>query len=88
VRKGSTQFLYINGTLVDSTVSLISSSKARLTALAVAIGKFVEYDGKAGNDYFNGVIDEVRVQSLSVSHDWIKLCYMNQRQDDKLVVFK
>jgi hypothetical protein len=38
--------------------------------------------------FFNGIIDEVRVSSIDLSADWIKLCFMNQRPDDKLIVFK
>ncbi len=50
------------------------------------------YIGKHGNRkqsfYFNGRIDEVRVNNTAVSSDYIKLCFMNQRADDKLVNFK
>jgi hypothetical protein len=37
---------------------------------------------------FCGCIDEVRVCRTIRSADWIKLSYMNQRPDDRLVVFK
>jgi hypothetical protein len=38
--------------------------------------------------FFNGAIDEVRIMHASMSADWVKLCYMNQKQDNALVVFK
>lgn len=47
------------------------------------------YIGKHGNGktFFNlvGLIDEVRVNNISVSPDWIKLCYMNQKSQDALL---
>ncbi|HEX2958334.1 MAG TPA: DUF2341 domain-containing protein [Chitinispirillaceae bacterium] len=50
------------------------------------------YIGIHGNKkqsfYFNGRIDEVRVNNTAVSADYIKLCFMNQRVDDKLVVYR
>jgi hypothetical protein len=89
VRKEKNQYLYVNGTLVDSTILFFARpSKPRKTTLPVAIGKIVEYQGDVVDAYFKGVIDEVRIQSVSLSADWIRLCYMNQRPDDKLVVFK
>ena len=38
--------------------------------------------------FFKGMVDEVRISNIALSADWIKLCYMNQRIDDKLVIFK
>jgi hypothetical protein len=38
--------------------------------------------------YFKGMLDEVRISSGACSADWIRLCYMNQKSDDALVVFK
>lgn len=34
---------------------------------------------------FSGRIDEVRVNKISLSPDWIKLCFMNQKEQDALV---
>jgi hypothetical protein len=48
--------------------------------------------GKHGNlktSYqFFGSIDEPRVCTVARSADWIRLSYMNQKSEDKLVVFK
>ncbi len=41
----------------------------------------------SGNRYFNGVIDEARVETVVRSADWIKLCYENQKSSQKLVQF-
>lgn len=38
--------------------------------------------------FFAGSIDEVRVMRAVMSDDWVKLCYMNQKTSDMLVVFK
>lgn len=37
---------------------------------------------------FFGTIDEVRVCRVARSADWIKLCCMNQKEQDALVLFK
>lgn len=38
-------------------------------------------------EVFDGILDEIRIVNTQKSADWVKLCYMNQRVDDKLVVF-
>ena len=38
--------------------------------------------------FFAGKLDEVRISSVARNGDWIKLCYMNQRQDDALLEFR
>jgi hypothetical protein len=47
------------------------------------------YIGIHGNNEkiynFSGRIDEVRVNKISLSPDWIKLCFMNQKEQDALV---
>jgi hypothetical protein len=47
------------------------------------------YIGTHGNGQksfnFNGMIDEVRVNNISMSSDWIKLCFMNEKAQDALV---
>ena len=50
------------------------------------------YFGKHGNGKtafnFIGAIDEVGIAGFTRSEGWIRLSYMNQRPDDKLVVWK
>jgi hypothetical protein len=91
VRQGSRQFLYSNGVCVDSTIEPWVNTVPRKTSNDLSIGKFIEEVTVPVNDgycYFRGAIDEVRICSAARSVDWIKLCYMNQRGDDKLVLFK
>jgi hypothetical protein len=49
------------------------------------------YIGKHGNGKttfnFIGQIDEVRVNNNAVDPDWVKLCFMNQKAQDALVVW-
>ena len=37
--------------------------------------------------FFKGKIDEVCLASTARSADWIRLCYMNQNTEDRLVTF-
>lgn len=38
--------------------------------------------------YFYGALDEFRIDNKTRSAQWVRLCYMNQRTDDKLVNIK
>ncbi len=85
VRSGKKQYLYVNGTPVDSTL------------LAAAVNPDVSnnfYDlvigrqADAESQWFNGLIDEVRVSRGASSPGWIKLCYENQKADQTLVTIK
>lgn len=91
VRQGEKQFLYCNGVLVDSVKDVWSYEITRDTLNDLSIGGFLEeiYDPSyKGYCFFRGSIDEVRVISAAQGSDWIRLCYMNQRIDDRLVIFK
>jgi hypothetical protein len=91
IREGSQQRLYINGTLVSSAVKLMGGNFTRNTYDDFMIGRHARlvtipyYEGLC---FFGGKVDEVRVSNAALSSDWIKLSYMNQRADDKLVLFK
>jgi hypothetical protein len=88
VQNGADQFIYIDGQLVDSTPHIISYHKSRYTNFNVAIGTFLESDTTEITSCFHGIIDEVRIQSASLSPEWIRLCFMNQRTDDKFLQFQ
>ena len=91
VRQGEKQLLYCNGVLVDSTVDVWENAVSRNTAHDLHIGRFAEavlVPVREGYCYFKGSIDEVRIISEVRSPDWVRLCYMNQRGDDKLVLFR
>ena len=86
VRNGTSAYLYINGLCTDSMDVFYgdnNTSNARDSSSDVTIGSLI-----GGGLHFNGSIDEVRILSVPLSADFVKLCYMNQRSDDKLTVFK
>jgi hypothetical protein len=78
------QTLYIDGKAYPSAISsgAINYSGVGTNTL---IGK--HGNGKTGFNFI-GRIDEARVNKIALSADWIKLCYMNQKDIDALVVFK
>ncbi|MBN1604813.1 MAG: DUF2341 domain-containing protein [Chitinispirillaceae bacterium] len=94
VKKGNLQYLYCNGELVDETAAIYSHEGVAInrdTTDNFSIGRFMkepEYPTKFGYCYFKGIIDELRLSSITRSADWIRLSYMNQRSDDKLVQFR
>jgi hypothetical protein len=92
VRQGERQLLYCNGDLADSTTEIWQNTVSRNTANNLSIGKFWKPVNvpipNEGYDFFKGSIDEVRILSKAQSRDWIRLSYMNQRGNDKLVQFK
>lgn len=93
VRRGTSQFLYCNGILVDSTVDVWTNVLSRNTSNDISIGKFMEempildFPVNEGYCYFKGSIDEVRILNKVESRDRVRLCYMNQKFDDQLVEF-
>jgi hypothetical protein len=89
VRSGGQEFLYVDGILVGDSVIYTPRQVGivgRSTASDVQLGHSI--DGDEGGRYFKGMLDEVCISGISRSADWILLCYMNQRMDDKLVVFR
>ncbi len=91
VREGTTQYLYVNGILSDTLIDYPFSTP-RNTSSDLMIGRFAQIMASPNNDegycYFKGRIDELRIYSRPLDADWIRLCYLNQRRDDKLVVFR
>jgi hypothetical protein len=84
IRNGDKEYLYVNGTCTDSTITLLDTASIRNTGDDFAIGKMTN----GSFYYFNGMIDDVRVLNRALSADWIKLSYMNQQSRDSLIVFK
>jgi len=87
VRSGTTQYLFVNGVLADSTIEVTPPIAPRNTGDDLTIGRFLSesayaYEGKCP---FIGKIDEVRISNVVYSADWIMLCYMNQKAQDVLV---
>jgi hypothetical protein len=92
VWQGTKHILYCNGAFADSTVlGYPNSAASRDTLDDLSIGKFlkqVKLPISEGYCFFKGSIDEVRICSAARSLDWIKLCFMNQRADDRLTQVK
>jgi hypothetical protein len=91
VRSGTSQRLYINGELAVDSIALMPGSYDRNTGDDFSIGRYqrsVTIPLAYGFSYFKGKIDEVRVSGMVLSDSYIRLCYMNQKADDRLVRFK
>lgn len=89
VRAGAKQYLYVDGTCVDSLPTLYTPTSGiwpRNTASNVQLSHCA--DGTQGERFLDGAIDETIVSGVARSSDWIKLCYMNQKSRDLLFVFK
>lgn len=84
VRSGKEQQLFVNGNYVSGIFESTTSTRSRDERGTVMIGK-LSYDPETR--FFKGIIDEVCLANTARSADWIKLCYMNQNTDDRLVVF-
>jgi hypothetical protein len=72
--------LYANG--AEASVSGPISAIPRTNSKPVTLGQ------STGHSFVNGIMDEIRIEGTARSADWIHLCYMNQRIDDKLIQFK
>jgi hypothetical protein len=84
VRNGTSQYLYVDGVCTDSSIQILFPGTPRYTGFDIMIGKKVN----SPDYFFKGMIDEVRISDVALSADWIKLCYMNQKQNDALVKMK
>jgi len=91
VRQGTDQYLYCNGVLVANTSAVYPQNTSRNTTNDLSIGRFLKeatYPTNFGYCFFKGSIDEVRICSVARNSDWIKLSYMNQKTDNRLVEIK
>jgi hypothetical protein len=84
VRDGLKQLLYVNGSCVDSSIITVATSFSRKTDQPLEIGHCPD-GGKDPDRFFKGIIDEVRIAGIAYSPNWIKLCYLNQKEEDKLL---
>jgi len=84
VRKGTRQFFYVNGTCVDSSIVTLAVAVSRKTDLPLEIGHCSD-GGLDPDRYFKGSIDEVRIAGVAYNANWIKLCYLNQKETDVLL---
>jgi hypothetical protein len=92
VRSGRNQYFYVNGTLnttfTEDAVAAGNATMPRITSDNVSIGRLpaINNSGQTWR-HFTGAIDEVRISNIAQTADWIKLCYMNQRSDDRLISY-
>jgi hypothetical protein len=88
IRSDTSQYLFVNGTCVDSMVKIGNPT----TSLRSSSDNFKIGTHTGATDpftwFFKGKIDEVRVLNIAPKADWVKLCYMNQKANDALVIFK
>jgi len=87
VRSGSSQYLYVNGLCVDSTIVKQAYIAPRDTTSDVTIGRSAKTP-PGDPCFFKGKIDEARLINRALSADWVKLEYMNQKAANALVKFK
>ena len=79
VYDGGHLYLYINGK--SDASALAATGPISTTTSAVMIGENSQQTGR----YFNGVLDEPRVENTARSADWINLCYQNQKPGSSVV---
>jgi hypothetical protein len=85
IRTKDKSYLYIDGECVDSTGMVIPIAISPADSTDFSIGRCGAPVN--GNNYlpFKGMIDEVRIAKVAFSADWVKLSFMNQQSNDKLV---
>jgi len=91
VRSGTKQYLYVNGELADSSIAIvIAGPLSRVASDDVTIGRLTKYDQSDSQSwrYFDGDLDEIRIGDVTCSPDWQRLCYMNQKSQDALLLFR
>ncbi len=77
---GFNAYLYINGIQVGNSPNLTSSTNARVTNTNVTIGR----QNESANRYFMGLMDEVRMASVSRDSNWVRLEFQNQQANQTL----
>lgn len=80
-------YMYVNGVLENSSPNSrpVSGSARDEIGRSLYDGSNIQY-GAAG--YFNGLLDEFRIDDATRNESWIKLCYINQGENDRLISFK
>jgi hypothetical protein len=77
------QTLYIDGVQCAITTYVYPVSY-----IGQGIDTYIGIHGN-GKPYFNlvGQVDEVRVNNIAVTPEWVKLCFMNQKAQNSLVIW-
>lgn len=88
IRNGEKLYFFVDGVCVDSTGVAYDGKKTLQSSTSFSIGRCAApYNGE---NYlpFKGSIDEVSISGVARSADWVKLCYMNQMVQDRLLLIK
>jgi autotransporter-associated beta strand protein len=83
--KNGADSLYINGSLQGSGVNTATITGSGNDEIGRS-----NYDANnlGAATYFNGTLDEFRIDSTIRSADWIRLCYENQKTDQTLISYE
>lgn len=79
---GTAVRIFKNGALISQ--GTLSNAIANVLRTSNFLGR----SNMAGYSTFHGLLDESAYSRTSRSDDWYKLCYRNQKTDQKLVAFK
>ena len=77
---GSVIRLYENGSEVSVSDPIPFEPVANAQPLLFGMSRM--------DSFVNGIMDEIRIEGTARSPDWVRLSYMNQRVDDRLVVME
>ncbi len=80
-KKGSGCRIFMDG-------KLVAGDSVNTSALAVSSIPAFRLGSSGDKEYFNGSLDEVRVEKNYRTPDWIKLCYESQRPGSTMVTVK
>jgi hypothetical protein len=78
---GSVMRIYIDGNLEGER---LVSTPCQTNDFNVMIGN----NGRMPKRFYAGSIDEVRIMHAVMNVNWVKLCYMNQKEIDRLIIFR
>lgn len=81
VYDGGNLRMYLNG--ASDAAALTATGSITTNNFNASIGENTEMTGR----YFNGLIDEARVENVARSADWIKLSYQTQRTDATCILY-
>jgi hypothetical protein len=71
---------------IDGEKCAVSNDVNPIYYAGLGVDTYIGIHGNGKTNYnFAGQIDEVRASNISLSPDWVKLCFMNQKSQDALV---
>ena len=82
---GKTAQWFVNGEPFGPEIAFDYEFQSSDDKAEISVGRL---KGASSKKVFDGILDEIRITNMQQSVGWIKLCYMNQRTDNKLVMFE